>query len=180
MKSLIQYILEEYNSYRCTDVHIEYDILNINNKRNKTNELSFEVPSSYSEDDFQIYLQDLYLEKLPGNNKATQEKLGKNYDNIIDTNFEYREYTKSEEKPDTYIEWQESYDNHINKDEDEFGYVTIIDLKYNMEFSEFDIDSESEFTIEDDIIQIFSTMNIQDDKELPFDLTLNEKNISYE
>ena len=49
-----------------------------------------------------------------------------------------------------------------------------------MEFSQFDIDAESEDDIYDDLVQIFKTMNIQKDKELPFDLVLDEKNISYE
>ena len=178
MKSLLQYILEEYNSYRCTDVHLEYEIIITENY--KTNEIAFEVPASYSEDDFQIYLQDLYLDKLPGNTKDDKKKLGVNYDNIVDTNFEYKEYVKTEERPDNFVEWVESYDNHVNKSEDEFGYVVLTDLKYNMEFSQFDIDSESENDIYDDLVQIFKTMNIQKDKELPFDLVLDEKNISYE
>ena len=120
------------------------------------------------------------MDKLPGNTKDAKKKLGVNYDNIVDTNFEYKEYVKTNERPDKFIEWVESYDNHVNKSEDEFGYVILTDLKYNMEFSQFDIDSESEDDIYDDLVQIFKTMNIQKDKELPFDLVLDEKNISYE
>lgn len=174
MKSLFQYILEEYNTFRCKDVNIPFDIL-----VDGDTQISFQVPAVYSEDDLQIYLQDLYLEKMPGNNKDTQDKLGINYDNLFDTNFEYEEYVKSDEEPNNFIEWDESYDNRVNKNDDEFGYITLSNLKYYMKFDIFDIDVESETDIHDTIIQIFNTMNIENDKDLPFDLILDEKNIEY-
>ena len=174
MKSLSQYILEEFNTFRCKDVTIPFDII-----VNKSNQISFQVPEIYSESDFQIYLQDLYLESLPGNNKETQDKLGNNYNNLFDTNFEYDEYLKTNDEPEDFIEWKESYDDKVNKNEDEFGYVTLSNLKYYMKFDIFDIDVESETDIHDTIIQIFNTMNIEDDDDLPFNLILDEKNIDY-
>ena len=73
MKSFRQYILEEFNEYKITDLIVKY-ICMPNHEY-----IKFHVPESYSEDNFLIYIQDKYLNDLPASNNTMEKYFGKNY-----------------------------------------------------------------------------------------------------
>ena len=167
-------INEEFNSYRCKNLKVYFDI-----KYNDENVISFKIPETYSESDFQIYIQDLYLNDLPGNSFSTKEILKNNNSNLFDTNFEYDTYEKSDDEPKNFIDWKDDYDDHITND-DKFAYVKLENLQYIMHFDTFDLNCESEEDIEDSLKTIFESMNIENDDKIPFDLILNNDKMSYE
>ena len=67
MKSFKQYILEEFNEYKLTDLTVKYICMP------NQEYIKFHIPESYSEDNFLIYIQDKYLNDLPASNN-TMEK----------------------------------------------------------------------------------------------------------
>ena len=175
MKSLRQFILEEYNEYRVKNLEVPYNI-NIKNK----GIIIFKVPEIYSEDDFQIYIQDLYLKDMPGDDSLASDFFGKNAENIFDVVFEYDKYEKSEEiNEKDFIDFDTNYDdNKINKDS-KFGYVKLTNFKYIIKFDEFDLKDESIENIHQTLIEIFKTCESSEQNKWPLDITLDEKNIKY-
>jgi hypothetical protein len=63
MKRLADYIFESFEEYRISDLTVKY-ICNPDKEYTQ-----FYVPATYSEDDFIIYLGDLYFNELPGSDK---------------------------------------------------------------------------------------------------------------
>ena len=77
MKSLNQFILEKFETYRVKNLEVPFNVNSDNNY------IIFKVPEVYSEDDFQIYLQDMYLKDLPGSEDNAQDFFSNNSENII-------------------------------------------------------------------------------------------------
>lgn len=180
MKSLKQFIteknsiLEAFDTYRCKNLKVVFNLL-----YNNSNIISFQIPETYSEDNFQIYIQDLYLNDLPGNSFKTKDTLKNNVSNLFDTNFEYESYEKTEEEPKEYIEWKTDYDEHVSED-DKLVYVNLDTFKYIMSFDSFDLNSETEESVREDLNTIFKSMSIVDDENLPFDVIYNDEELDYE
>lgn len=174
MKSLQKFILEEFETFRVKQLEVPYNV-----EYNDNDYIIFKVPATYSEDDFQIYIQDLYLKDLPGSEDHTEDFFGKNASNIYDVLFEYEKYEKSEESDsDNYIDFDENYDSKVDKDGD-FAYVKLTNLKYIIKFDEFDLKEESFDDIKDGIIKIFKRCETSEENEWPLDIILDEENIKY-
>ena len=171
MKSLKDYIFEEYEEYRITEVEIPYKV-------GKENIITFEVPETYSEDDFQIYIQDMYLTEFPGDDSNSEEFFGVNAEKIYDTLFEYDKYEKSDEKPQDYIEFDKSKDSKV-KDEDKLVFVSLEGLRYIIKFDEFDLKEENTTDIKDTVIEIFKRCESSETNKYPLQLTLDTENIKY-
>lgn len=171
MKTLQQFILEEYEDFRVTGLEVPYKV-------GKEDTISFEVPETYSEDDFQIYLQDMYLNELPGDSSNMDEFFGANGEKIYDTVFEYDKYEKSEDTPKNYIEFDKSKDDKI-KDDTKLVFVTLEGLKYIIKFDEFDLKEEETEDINNTLIEIFKRCESSETNEYPITITLDEKNIKY-
>ena len=91
MKTLKEFILEEYNDYRVKNLEVPYIV------NPKNDYIVFKIPEVWSEDNFQIYIQDMYLNDMPGGEDHAEDFFGKNAENIFDVVFEYDKYEKSEE-----------------------------------------------------------------------------------
>ena len=78
MRSLQQFILEKYNDYRVKNLEVPYIV------NPKNDYIIFKIPEIWSEDDFLIYLQDRYLNDMPGGEDYAEDFFGKNTDNIFD------------------------------------------------------------------------------------------------
>jgi len=171
MKTLQQFILEEYEDYRVTSLEVPYKIGN-------ENRVSFEVPETYSEDDFQIYLQDMYLTELPGDASNMEEFFGANAEKIYDTVFEYNKYEKSEEQPQDYIEFDKSKDDKV-KEDDKLVFVTVEGLRYIIKFDEFNLKEEESKDIKNTIIEIFKRCESSETNKYPIKISLDTENIKY-
>lgn len=171
MKSLLTYIFEKYDTYKVQNLKVEY-IFTIKDK-----DIEFEVPEKYSEDDFQIYVQDKYFSILPGGDRA-EEFFGKNTKYLNNYYFEYEKFERSQSSSSkSFIEFDKSYDDNV-KEDDKMSYVTIKNPRYCIEFDEFELNSENIDMIHDDLIQIFKRAELDDDK-LDFSILLDEDSISY-
>ena len=173
MKSLQQFILEEYNDYRVKNLEVPYIV------NPKNDYIIFKIPEAWSEDNFQIYLQDMYLNDMPGGEDYAEDFFGKNAENIFDVVFEYNKYEKSEDiDKDDYIDFDTNYDNKI-KDDAKFVYVKLEKLRYIIKFDEFDLKDESIDDINKTLIEIFKQCESSKENEWPLEIILDEKNVNY-
>ena len=174
MKSLLKFILEEFETFKVKQLEVTYNV-----KYNDNDYIIFKVPEIYSEDDFQIYIQDLYLKELPGSEDYTEDFFGKNASNIYDVLFEYDKYEKSDEfKDEDFVDYDTNYDNKVN-DDTEFTYVRLENLRYIIKFDEFELKEESLENIKEGIIKIFKRCNTSEENDWPLDIELDEENINY-
>lgn len=175
MKTLKNFILEELDTYRVNNLEIRYNVESETHK----DYIIFKVPEVYSEDDFQIYLQDMYLNDLPGSEDYVNDFFGKNSSNVYDVLFEYEKYIKSEQSSEKYIDFDQNYDDKVNSDNDKFAYIKLINLQYVIKFDSFDVNSENQDDIQNDLITIFKSCESNDNNKWPLDIKLDEKNIKY-
>jgi len=173
MKSLRNFIFEEFETYRVKNLEVPFNVNSDNDY------ITFKVPEIYSEDDFQIYLQDMYLKDLPGSEDNAQDFFGNNSESIFDTLFEYDKYEKSNNKESDYIDWNQNYDNKVNSDNNKFAYVKVFGLKYIIKFDNFDIKEETEDQVHDTLVDIFKTCENTDEHNWSLKIKLDEKNIKY-
>lgn len=177
MKSLKNFIFEKLETYQLIDLEVSYNVIPENNK----DYIIFKVPEIYSEDDFLIYIQDKYLEDLPGSETNSKNIFGKNYSNIFDVLFEYDKYIKKGETSEDYIDFDTNYDDKVKNDENnKFVYVKLINLKYIIKFDKFEINSETQDNIKEDLITIFKNSESNDKNEWSLNIKLDEENIKYQ
>lgn len=169
MKSLSSFILEELNSNSITLKNLQATYIGP-----KT--ITIQVPKSYVESDIQIYLNDIWLDKLPGGKECDASDLfGSNIKNITDAEIEW-EKIDTIENGSAEIEWDSSYDT--SKRDDEMQVVQITNISYIIEFSQFVLESVTEETYEDKLNDIFNN-TISDEYEYPFEITINTSDIIY-
>lgn len=174
MKTLNQFISEQLTTYRVVDLEIVY-LCKPDEKY-----ITFEVPEAYTEDNFTLYLQDKYLNDLPGNTNNSKELFKKNSAKIYDALFEYDKYEKSDKSDEEYIEFDVNLDSNFHKDEDEkFSYIKVYGLRYILKFESFDLNVESVDDIKDTLIDIFKAYESNDGNEYPIEISLDEENIKY-
>lgn len=167
MRSLVQYIFEEENVIKVQDMTVIFKVL--------PDKVTIALPANYSESDMQIYLDDICLDDFPGSNKESKKLLGKNVDNIQDAYFEYNKFTTTDKPSDAVtLKWDPKYD--ANNSEDKFVYYTLEELKYKLEFSEFNLKNVE--NIKDELMKIFGTFNSNETNEYPLDIEL--ENIEYD
>ena len=173
MKTLKEFILEEYNDYRVKNLEVPYIV------NPKNDYIIFKIPEVWSEDNFQIYIQDMYLNEMPGGEDHAEDFFGKNAENIFDVVFEYDKYEKSEENNEKdFVDFDTNYDNNI-KDDAKFVYVKLEKLRYIIKFDEFDLKDESIEDINNTLIEIFKQCESSKENEWPLEIILDEKNVKY-
>jgi len=177
MKSLKNFIFEKLETYQLIDLEVSYNVIPENNK----DYIIFKVPEIYSEDDFLIYIQDKYLEDLPGSETNSKNIFGKNYQNIYDVLFEYDKYIKKGENSEDYIDFDTNYDDKVKNDENvKFAYIKLVNLRYIIRFDKFEINSENQDDIKEDLITIFKNCESNDKNEWSLNIKLDEENIKYQ
>lgn len=129
------------------------------------------LPSNYSESDMQIYLDDKCLDDFPGSNDKSKEVLGNNIDEINDAYFEYKKFEASDKPSDKVtLEWDPKYD--ANNTLDTFTYYTLHDLKYILDFSEFNLKNVD--NVEEELRKIFETFNSGETTNYPLQIELED------
>lgn len=165
MKHILDYINEALDS-EDTDVIIKVKNLRVTYSTNK--QTTIEVPSSYSESDMQIYMDDILLDKLPCATEDSKEALGDNYDEIGDAYFTYSKFSATDEKPSKItIEYDTHYDDKAPK---ERLYYTLEDLKYVVEFSEFNLKNIDESNLKQEIEDIFKSFESNAENRYPIEI----------
>lgn len=168
MKSLQQYITEGFTETRLSDVKVVFDC---------PDKLVFQVPSSYSESDFQIYLGDRFYKSLPGDESIGKKKFGKNFDNISDAYFEYKTYEVVKNPEKYQFEWDSQYDQNIK--EPELAYVEVTELKYIILFDTFIIKKSEHDDTKDIVTKIFKSAEYNDANKYPIEIIFNEEELEF-
>lgn len=129
------------------------------------------LPSNYSESDMQIYIDDKCLDDFPGSNDKSKEVLGNNIDEINDAYFAYKKFEASDKPSDKVtLEWDPKYD--ANNTLDTFTYYTLHDLKYILDFSEFNLKNVD--NVEEELRKIFETFNSGETTNYPLQIELED------
>ena len=175
MKSLVQYIKEEYESKTISNVKAVFTV--------SPEEFYINAPTTYSESDLQIYLVDRLLPELPSENKKYSNLLGKNVQNISDSYFEYDKFEHLTEDKDIELnlEWDDEYDSTKNKEESLDTYK-FTNLKYIIMFDEFELLTEdtNEEAIKKTIDEIFLKLDSSNINKYPIDIKYNSDLTEYE
>ena len=140
-----------------------------------------QIPTSYSESDMQIYLDDELLDKLPASTKLSKKFFGKNSENIIDAYFEYDSIAQAmgkDQKAD--MVWDEKYDSNV-KDSSELTIYQISNLKYTIEFDKFSFDNTiNDTNVRETLENLMQTTVSNYVNKYPIDLSLNNSNITFD
>lgn len=140
-----------------------------------------QIPTSYSESDMQIYLDDELLDKLPGSTQLAKKFFGKNSENIIDAYFEYDSIAQAmgkDQKAD--MVWDEKYDSNI-KDSSELTIYQISNLKYTLEFDKFSFDNIiNDANVRETLENLMQTTVSNYVNKYPIELSLNNSNITFD
>lgn len=174
MKSLVQFINEEYNKKIVQNVKVIFDV--------EPEEFYIKAPTTYSESDIQIYLGDVLLKELPSENRKYQNLLGKNIKNINDAYFEYEkfEHIQDSDIEDFNLDWDKYYDEKVK--EEDLDVFKIIKLKYIILFDEFEL-LDNNLTDEDDIRktlnEIFHKLDSSNINKYPIEIKYNEESLEF-
>lgn len=172
MKSLKQYILEEFKEFRVKDLVVNYFCMP------NQEYIKFHVPVSYSENDFLIYIGDKYFNDLPASDSNMQKYFGANANDIYDVLFEYDTYEKGVDGDSNCVEWDLNLDNRHNPENEEFVYVKVKGLRYVIRFDQFDMKDATTVDPKGTLIKIFKSIEANNSK-FPLELKLDEKNIKF-
>lgn len=174
MKSLKQYITEEYEQKSISNVKVIFDV--------KPEEFYIKAPTTYSESDVQIYIGDVLLKELPSENRKYKNLLGKNLENINDAYFEYEkfEHMQDSDIDEFNLDWDKYYDEKVK--EEDLDVFKITKLKYIILFDEFELLDKS-LNDSDDIKktldEIFHKLDSSNINKYPIDIEYNEDELEF-
>lgn len=164
MKGIVQFLLEAAdNVTKVKNLIVTYKVV--------PDVVTIALPSNYSESDMQVYLDDKCLDAFPGSNDKSKKVLGNNVDEINDAYFEYKRFEASDKPSDKVtLEWDPKYD--ANNTLDTFTYYTVEELKYILDFSEFNLKNVD--NIEEELRKIFETFNSGETTNYPLQIELED------
>ena len=161
MKDIKTFITESMSALKLKNVRVIYRVI--------PDIFTVGVPNNYSESDMQVYLDDKCLDEFPGSNDQSKKVLGNNIDEINDAYFEYKRFEASDKPSDKVtLEWDPKYD--ANNTLDTFTYYTVEELKYILDFSEFNLKNVD--NIEEGLRKIFETFNSGETTDYPLQIEL--------
>lgn len=181
MKRIIDYIneallTEDFSSFTVKDLKVEYKCA----YSTDSDYIDFYVPAAYSEDDFMVYLNDMFLNELPASEKFDEDNFGEtNASNIYDVYFTFDRYEKYTESKGDFINWDAEKDSRYNTERDDFCFVHIKGLKYHIAFDEFEFKDVDSTDKKKTITTVFSSFNANDNNKYPLHIKFNENNIIY-
>lgn len=165
MKDIITYISESLEALKIKNLRVIYRVI--------PDVFTVGVPNNYSESDMQIYLDDKCLDELPGSNDQSKKVLGNNIKLINDCHFEYDKYTASDRPSGTVnLDWDTKYDE--NNKGDSYTYYKLNNLKYIIEFGEFNLKNVDDTKIKDELVKIFETFNSSKTNQYPIEIELED------
>ena len=171
MKSLNRYILEAVDIYRLTEVVAKYFV--------SPDEIIIQAPETYSESDIQIYMDDLWLDDLPSNEKYSKKFFGVNSDSISDVYFEYDTFEHIDIEPHDYIKWDSKYDTKNVSDDVKLEYFRIKNLKYIITFDRFDLTETNDDNVEEHLVKIFEVTSSNENNKYPIEIEFDKDSLSY-
>ena len=171
MKSLQQFILENSEIYRLTEVVAKYFV--------QPNEIMLQAPETYNESDIQIYIDDMWLKNLPSSENHAEKLFGVNKDSISDAHFEYDGFEHLEQEPNEYIEWDAKYDSKTSNEDIKLEYFKLKNLKYIITFDRFDMTNTDDDNVQNKLIDIFKAAESNDANKYSIEIRFDENSLKY-
>lgn len=141
--------------------------------------LYIQAPETYSESDIQIYIDDMFLKDMPGDETKAKEFFGTNAEHISDAYFSYDSMEQAlgdDQKID--IEWNQRYDSTVS-DDDKLLVLCISNIRYAMLFDEFKLLGIKPSDTKYKLIDILNTANSNSTNKYPFEIVLDTNNLEF-
>lgn len=172
MKTLREYLIhEEFDEHNIHDLEVKYRV-------NGYDTLNIQCPSSFQENDVAQYLDDVLLNEYPSAQEKGERFFGENMKYLNDAYFEYDKFTH-EENDDIRIDIK--YDEHKSgkqlKEDDKLDVFTLKNVKYVLNFDEFDIQTDS--TVNDTLRKIFKACESNNENKYTVEIKLIDYEIKY-
>lgn len=202
MKQLVEYIKESLvtNSPFIASVVLNHEALNEDNDQNiKLNDFEvswkvkdpqnrggtfiLELPEEYQDEEVNQYLIDMFGESMPSNNTLAKKYFGNNANNIIDARFEFEEKKEAKEGLHCTFEFDGSIDDKYKGETDHLKKYELTNLRYIIDWSEFDVINTSDDGLMYDLWDIFkrtkssNIVKYMDDK---IELDIQEKDMVFD
>lgn len=171
MKSLQQYIFEYIDAYRVTSLKAIYKV--------EPSEIILQAPESYDESNIQSYIGDKWLKDMPTSPEKSEKFFGNNKDHIYDVRFEYDTYEHLSIEPKDYIEWDSTHGSN-NENDEKLEYFKLTNLKYIIEFDQFDLTNiTEEDKVDQTIKDIFKNAESNNINKYPINIKFDEDALKY-
>lgn len=171
MKSLVQFLKESVEAFRVTDLEATYTV--------QPEEVILQAPDHFQESDIQQYIDDKWLSDLPTSEETREELFGANADNISDAHFEYDTFEHMDVEPRDYIEWDTEFDPKGGKEEQTLGYFRLKNVRYIVNFDQFDLVDVDEDNVDEKLIEFFKTTESNKTHEWAVEIIFDEKATKY-
>lgn len=130
-------------------------IWKVKDPENRKGIFVIEVPEDYTDDDINQYISDLLLESMPSDDDLAKEYFGANADNIIDARFEFEKKEDSKDGLHCTFEFDKSLDDSFKGEQDNLKKYALENLRFIMDWSEFDVTNTSDDGLLYDLWNIF-------------------------
>lgn len=114
-----------------------------------------EVPEDYTDDDINQYISDLLLESMPTDDDLAKGYFGANADNIIDARFEFEKKEDAKDGLHCTFSFDKSLDDNFKGEQDNLKKYALENLRFIVDWSEFDITNTSDDGLLYDLWNIF-------------------------
>ena len=125
----------------------------------------------------------MFGESMPSNDTLAKKYFGNNANNIIDARFEFEEKKEAKEGLHCTFEFDESIDDKYKGDTDHLKKYELTNLRYIIDWSEFDVINTSDDSLMYDLWDIFkrtkssNIVKYMDDK---IELDIQEKDMVFD
>lgn len=130
-------------------------IWKVKDPENRNGIFVIEVPEDYTDDDINQYISDLLLESMPSDDDLAKEYFGANADNIIDARFEFEKKEDTKDGLHCTFEFDKSLDDNFKGEQDNLKKYALENLRFIMDWSEFDVTNTSDDGLLYDLWNIF-------------------------
>lgn len=171
MKSITEYIKEALSVYRLNNVTVTYDV--------HPSTIILQAPATFSESDVQIYMGDLWLDKMPSNYQYSSQLFGMNNDNIYDVYFTYDTFEHQIEKPESFIAWDSKFDANASNSDTQLDYFKITNVKYVISFDRFDLVDIKDDEVKGTLEKIFKSAESNNLHEWAVNIKFDKDNLKF-
>lgn len=165
MKQLVEYMKESLatnspfalnedrdQTIRLNDLEVIWEVKDPENRKGI---FVIEVPEDYTDDDINQYISDLLLESMPSDDDLAKGYFGANADNIIDARFEFEKKEDTKDGLHCTFDFDKSLDDNYKGEQDNLKKYALENLKFIVDWSEFDVTNTSDDGLLYDLWDIF-------------------------
>lgn len=196
MKQLVEYMKESLATNSPFALNEDRDqtirlndfeaIWKVKDPENRNGIFVIEVPEDYTDDDINQYISDLLLESMPSDDDLAKGYFGANADNIIDARFEFEKKEDAKDGLHCTFDFDKSLDDNYNNykgEQDNLKKYALENLRFIVDWSEFDVTNTSDDGLLYDLWDIFKrtrSSNIVKYMDNKIKLEIEEKDMVFD